>query len=132
MMPPWVLSPEKVIVPEEVSPVSPVRVPAPSRLVPLTVSAGVVPFSRTIFPVVLPPMVRVLLSRDWMVEVLALRTSPLLFPELAIAEKEATGVLVERPVKAKSALVVAVPPKATSTVLLYAEMVPGLIDCQKL
>jgi hypothetical protein len=49
-----------------------------------------------------------------MVEVEAFKTNPLLFPEFAIAENDATGVAVERPVNAKSALVVAVPPKPTS------------------
>src|SRR5690349_21183083 len=52
--PPFDVKDEKVIVPEEVRPVSPVSVPAPIKLVPRAVRAGVPPGESTISPVVNP------------------------------------------------------------------------------
>ena len=51
--------PEKVIVPEEVKPVKPVRVPAAIRLAPLAVRAVVPPGESCTSPVELFPKVRV-------------------------------------------------------------------------
>ena len=65
------------------------------------------------FPVVLPPRVRVLFLRDWMVDVAAFNDRPLL---LVVAERVAVGVPLEIPVIANLALVVDVPPTAKSKV----------------
>ena len=66
-----------------------------------------------ILPVVSPPIVKVLLSSDWILELAALNTSPLL---LVVAERVATGVPVATPVIANCAEAVDVPPTAKSKV----------------
>ena len=65
-----------------------------------------------------------------MVLLLAPRTNPFPFPPLATAERVATGVVVDNPVTAKSAEVVALPPIAKSNVPLIGER-RLLFNCQK-
>lgn len=76
---------------------------------------------RTIFPVVEPPMVRVLLFNACSVAVKAVRARPL---PLVVAERVAVGAPVAIPVIANSALAVAVEPTSTSRVSLNGEMAP--------
>lgn len=85
--PPFDVKPEKVIVPEEVSPVKPVKVPAPIKFAPLAVKAVVPPGERTISPVLASPRVRVCLAVVARVPV-ALRYAPPAVP----ADTEAVGV----------------------------------------
>ena len=69
------------------------------------------------FPVVLPPRVRVFPRRDWIVEFEASRDNPLLFD----AEIVATGRSDAIPVTANLADSVVVPPTAKSNVSLIGE-----------
>ena len=63
-------------------------------------------------PVVFPPNVRVLLRRDWIVELFASSESPLLVEPASVA----IGASLLIPVMANCALVVDVPPMSRSTV----------------
>jgi hypothetical protein len=79
------------LAPVNVSPV----VPPTTRSSLIVVSPVIVVIpSIFMFPVVAPPRVRVLLSKDWIEELAALRTTPLLLDPASVA----TGVSVTIPV----------------------------------
>ncbi len=81
------------------------------------------------FPVLAPPIVKVLLFRDWIVP--GLSDSPFTVPLAGFAEILATGVEAPAtPVKANLAPVVAVPPKSRSSVMFAGESAPRF-SCQK-
>ena len=81
------MNPEKVIVPEEVNPVRPVRVPAAMRLAALAVRARVPPGASLTSPVLVSPKVKVCLAVVDRIPV-AVRYAPPAVP----AETEAVGV----------------------------------------
>ena len=85
------------------------------------------PLSRTILPVVFPPIVRVFPRRDCIVEFVASRDKPLLFD----ADRVATGWSFDTPVIANCAPVVLVPPIPKSYVSFTGDR-NELFSCQKL
>jgi hypothetical protein len=90
-----------------------------------------IPFNgdRVIFPVVPPPMVRVLFCNDCIVEVVPVKSNP--FPPLPTAEILAMGLPDATPVNPKAALAVLVEPNSKSLLLFNGERAP-LFNCQKL
>ncbi len=73
------------------------------------------------FPVVVPPIVRVFPRRDWIVDVAALKDNPLLLVE---AESVATGVPLAIPVTANLAEEVVTPPSRKSVVRFPGAIIP--------
>ncbi len=74
-----------------------------------------------IFPVVFPPIVKVLFLSDWIVELAASNTNPFPFVE---ADSVAIGVPLAMPFTANKAEEVDCPPTARSTVGLIAKRSP--------
>ena len=79
------------------------------------------PESITMFPVEVPPNVRVFIRRDWMVPVAPVKDNP---APVVVAEIDAVGVPSFMPVIANSAEDVACPPTKKSTVELLGNKAP--------
>ena len=103
-------------------------VPAVTPGVPLTESVSEAASDKSIFPVVTPPIVRVLPRRDWIELVELSKTIPVPEPpEEVVADRVATGEVAPLTLRtANFAEVVDWPPTNRSTVELFGYKAPAV------